>query len=112
MSSTKSSRTTSGGLKPSRPSLSQKELVRVYGRIHSLLARRVRSAKRENDRSKGKDKRLRRIYAETAKELYAYVRLMELCQHLSKDVADMHVVLDSLSKSTLTWAGGGEGQRN
>jgi len=90
---------------PTSPNISQKELVRVYGRLHSNLARQVREAQRENKKAKGKDPVLKRKYSEAAKELYAYVRLMELCQMLSKDVVDMREILDAISKSTLDQSG-------
>lgn len=100
MPKTKNSESTSSG-----PVLSQKELVRVYGRLHANLARQVRRARRDNDEAKGKDPKLRRRYNEAAKELYAYVRLMELCQVLSRDVIDMREILDSISKSSLVETG-------
>lgn len=105
MSSTKSSRDSSAGRKRElASSLSQRELVRVYGRIHSLLSKRVRESKKESDRFKGKDKLLYKRYIECAKDLYAYVRLMELCQALHKDVIDMKEVLGALGKSSLGFA--------
>jgi len=85
-------------------SLSQKEMVRIYGKIHSLLAKRLRDAKKQNDIFKGRDKKLKRKYADSAKELYAYVRLMELCQNLSKDSSEMRDILETLSKNTLLYA--------
>ena len=96
MSRTRNSKTTSAG-----QNLSQKELVRIYGRLHRRLIKQVRQSKRESDRTKGKDISLRRKYSESAKELYAYVRLMELCQLLSKDVAEMHEILGAIANSSL-----------
>lgn len=74
----------------------------MYGRLHSNLARQVREAHRDNKRAKGKDKVLKRKYEEAAKELYAYVRLMDLCQKLSRDVISMQEILDALAKASLT----------
>lgn len=79
--------------------------MRVYGRLHANLARQVRESQRDNRKARGKDPAIKRRYDEAAKELYAYVRLMELCQMLSKDVMDMREILDALSQSSLTQSG-------
>lgn len=86
--------------------------MRVCGRIHALLTRRLRAAKKENDRAKGRDRRSHRTYVESAKQLYTYVRLLELCQHLKKDVDEMHGVLNALSESSLACSGAGDKRKN
>lgn len=74
-------------------------MVKVYKRIHSVLAKRVRNSKKESDLLKGLDRAKKRKYSDAAKDLYAYVRLMELCQTLSQDVNDLKTALDVLSNS-------------
>lgn len=101
MPKTKSSRSTSSG-----PSLSQKELVRVYGRLHANLAKQVRSTRKANAAAKGKDPKVRKQYDEAAKELYAYVRLMELCQMLSRDVMEMQQIINGVATANLLTQGG------
>lgn len=80
--------------------ISPHEMVRVYKRIHLLLSKRVRDAKRENSASKGRDKKLLKNYIDSAKDLYAYVRIMDVCKNLSKDVDSLKSVIDSLSKTS------------
>lgn len=75
--------------------------MKVYGRLHARLKREVVRARKENLRAKGKDVKLQRRYSEAAKELYAYVRLMELCQMLSKDVTEMHSILGALTNMSI-----------
>lgn len=75
--------------------------MKVYGRLHARLRREVVRTRNENSKAKGADPKLRKKYSDAAKELYAYVRLMELCQLLSKDVAEMHEILGALTQSSL-----------
>ena len=65
--------------------MSQREFAAVYNRIRKSLAKRLRDSKKEFDLSKGKDRILKKRYRDAAKEFYAYGRLVELCQVLSKE---------------------------
>ena len=94
MSKTKNSETTSIG---------PKELVRVYKRIHKLLAKRVRQSKKAADAANGKDRVLHKAYIDAAKDLYAYVRIIDVCQNLLKNVQNLNGVLDSLSDASVTF---------
>ena len=78
-------------------------MVRIYKRIHALLARRARESRKENRASRGKDKELLRRYNESTKDLYAYVRIMDVCKCLLEDVENLRGVLDSLSESSMTF---------
>lgn len=93
----KSSKGTSSGLVPA---LNQKQLIKVYRKIHDKLAQEVRSSKKEFSRNK-EDKKLFKKYREAAQNLYAYIRLLELCDMLSKYVAEMKETIDVMAMSTL-----------
>lgn len=67
-------------------------MVRIYKRIHKILSQRVQQSKRE----KGKDKKSLKKYVDSTKDLYAYVRIMDVCKSLSRDVNDLKEVLDAL----------------
>ena len=85
--------------------ISPKELVRIYARLHAQLSSRVKETKRESRKEKNKNKEKYKSYIDASKDLYAYVRLMELCQALAKDVEDMHTVIHTISKVSLSDSG-------
>lgn len=68
-------------------------MVRIYKRIHRILAQRVQQSKK----GKGKDKKLLKKYVDSTKDLYAYVRIMDVCKSLSRDVNELKEVLDALT---------------
>jgi len=84
-----------------KPQLSQKELARLYTKIHSKLAKEVRNSKRENELFDGKDRKAYKKFASATKELYAYVRLLDLCQTMSQEINEMHSILESIMKDNL-----------
>lgn len=78
--------------------ISQKELIKSYIRLHKLLSSRVKNLKKESSKLKNKDKKKFKEYSNSAVDLYAFTRLMELCQNLTKDVKELEDIIAILGK--------------
>lgn len=98
-------KTKDSAVKEVKAQISQKDLVRAYVRLHKFLSSRAKQLKSESRKSKNKDKKKLKQYSNSAVELYAFVRLMELCQNLTKDVEELEQIIDIIGKSTTSESG-------
>ena len=107
MSKTKNSKTTSPGRRkyrkkaPDKGDMSQEELVLTYKRIKTLLTSRLSKAKKRDDEDKDSDSASK--LEEASRDLYAYMRLLEVCESLSKDVSNLKDLVDVINESSITF---------
>jgi hypothetical protein len=74
--------------------MSTEEFGDVCQRVHNLLRERADHAKEKRDRKPSA--RSKDVYVETSKDVFVFVHLMELVEHMTNEIGDLRQIIASM----------------